>query len=129
MAGIQDEDLAEMMSMKGGSVQQQGERSTPFYNLKREFESYEKELQETVSDYESSLFHDILTSTRQRIKLLEVNKQPSRSQLLFDHYFEVFRANNEFLRSLTMPAKTALLLANFATKLTMLRRRSGWQSL
>jgi len=73
MAGIQDEDLAEMMSMKGGSKQQQGERSTPFYNLKREFESYEKELKETVSDYESSLYQDILTSTRQRIKLLEVN--------------------------------------------------------
>jgi len=73
MAGIQDEDLAEMLSMREkNSQQQQGEKSSPFNNLKREFEKYEKELKETVNDYESSLYFDILTSTRQRIKLLEV---------------------------------------------------------
>lgn len=72
MAGIQDEDLAEMMSMREkNSQKQQGEKSSPFNNLKREFEKYEKELKETVNDYESSLYFDILTSTRQRIKLLE----------------------------------------------------------
>jgi len=71
MEGIQDEDLLEMYSMKNPSQSQSEENITPFDRLKREFEMYEKELQGIVKDYQSNLNYDILTSTRQRIKILE----------------------------------------------------------
>jgi hypothetical protein len=71
MERVTDEDLVEMYSMTGMTPQKQEEKLSPFYSLKKEFERYEKEIHETFDDYQSNLYRDILTSTRQRIKIIE----------------------------------------------------------